>query len=106
MTASEQQLAGVPEEAAVKTTRPAEDSSDEEEEERTWLLGFVEPPLSEHSLLRHRFPSKLGGRPAWLDPVRLPSPEQLTGPDGKEPLSFLLQASGATIYGNQIYVLA
>ncbi|KFM23208.1 Programmed cell death protein 2 [Auxenochlorella protothecoides] len=67
------------------------EDEDVEEEEHEWLLGFVETPLSPESLLRHRFPSKLGGRPAWLDPLRLPSPAQLAGPDEGSPLSFLLQ---------------
>ena len=69
-----------------------DDWSDEEAEEHKWVLGFVEPTVSEHDLLRHRFPSKVGGRPAWLNPVGLPAPEQLVGPDGQTPLSFLLQA--------------
>lgn len=67
------------------------EDEDVEEEVHEWLLGFVETPLSPESLLRHRFPSKLGGRPAWLDPLRLPSPAQLAGPDEGSPLSFLLQ---------------
>eukprot|EP00955_Chlamydomonas_euryale_P097344 365069-Chlamydomonas_euryale.AAC.19 len=28
-----------------------------------WMLGFVEEPEAPTSLLRHRFPSKVGGRP-------------------------------------------
>lgn len=72
---------------------PAAEESDaeEEEEECEYLLGFVEPPRKRADLLRHRFPSKVGGRPAWLDPLHLPSPEQLTCRVTGKPLEFLLQ---------------
>ncbi|KAL6774401.1 hypothetical protein ACKKBG_A24860 [Auxenochlorella protothecoides x Auxenochlorella symbiontica] len=85
------------------------EDEDVEEEEHEWLLGFVEDPLSPESLLRHRFPSKLGGRPAWLDPLRLPSPAQLAGPDEGSPLSFLLQVyapvdSNAAAFHRTVFV--
>lgn len=60
------------------------------------MLGFVEPAEDAADLLRHRFPSKLGGRPAWLDPLRLPSPEQLTCGATGRPLDFLLQVGDNT----------
>ncbi|KDD72138.1 hypothetical protein H632_c3806p0, partial [Helicosporidium sp. ATCC 50920] len=67
------------------------EEEEDEEDECMWVLGFVEQPLKRQSLLRHRFPSKVGGRPAWLDPMQLPSPDQVVSvPDGR-PLSFLLQ---------------
>lgn len=56
-----------------------------------WLLGFCDEPESEHSLLRHHFPSKVGGRPAWLNPLELPSAEQLQCAITRKPLDFLLQ---------------
>lgn len=56
-----------------------------------WLLGFVEPPRKRGDLLRHRFPSKVGGRPAWLDPLHLPTAEQLACSVSGKPLDFLLQ---------------
>eukprot|EP00890_Picochlorum_soloecismus_P003718 jgi/Picsp_1/4347/NSC_01853-R1_programmed cell death 2 len=56
-----------------------------------WLLGFIEPPLKRTDLLRHRFPSKVGGRPAWLDPIHLPTIEMLTCPKTGEIMKFLLQ---------------
>lgn len=95
-----------------------------------WLLGFVEE-AEPAALLRHRFPSKAGGRPvrasflgfdlsssvrmsrlqatptvlplmachtaaqAWLNPVHLPTAEQLTCNITSKPLDFLLQASSA-----------
>lgn len=35
--------------------------------------------------------AQVGGRPAWLDPLHLPSPEQLTCRVTGKPLEFLLQ---------------
>ena len=68
-----------------------QDADSEEEEDIEWLLGFVEPPLDKTDLLRHRFPSKVGGRPAWLDPVHLPSIEDLTCASNGKLVKFLLQ---------------
>ena len=68
------------------------DSDLESEEQVEWLLGFVEPPRKRTDLLRHRFPSKVGGRPAWLDPLHLPTEEHLTCRVTGKPLDFLLQA--------------
>ncbi|EFJ44292.1 programmed cell death protein 2, C terminal [Volvox carteri f. nagariensis] len=78
---------------SVETTRPAQQVPDDEEEpdEISWNLGFVEEPEKPHLLLRHHFPSKVGGRPAWLDPVRLPTREMLTCRASGKPLDFLLQ---------------
>lgn len=59
-----------------------------------WLLGFLEEPKDSCSLLRHRFPSKVGGRPAWLNPLDVPSPAQLSAPDGKA-MQFLCQVRRA-----------
>ena len=69
-----------------------DDGSDAESEEALgWLLGFFEPPRNATDLLRHRFPSKVGGRPAWLDPLHLPPREQLTCGATGRPLQFLVQ---------------
>ena len=73
-----------------------EDDDDEGEEdvfaEEEVSLGFARPPEDPGALLRNRFPSKLGGKPAWLDPVQLPleSDELRCGASG-EPMRFLLQ---------------
>jgi hypothetical protein len=88
--------------------REHESDSDAESMERCeWLLGFVEQPRKRTDLLRHRFPSKLGGRPAWLDPLHLPTEEQLTCRVTGKPLDFLLQvrrlgaaAAAATAYAH------
>lgn len=81
---------------AVMARRDGADSDVESEEGCDWLLGFVEPPRKRADLLRHRFPSKVGGRPAWLDPLHLPTPEQLTCRVSGKPLDFLLQVGSGT----------
>ena len=45
--------------------------------ERKVLLGFPEQAEKEEHLQRHKFPSKLGGLPAWLNPEALPCEHQL-----------------------------
>ncbi|CAG9460289.1 unnamed protein product [Pedinophyceae sp. YPF-701] len=70
--------------------REPDADEDDEVEGLEWMLGFLEDP--EHGpadLLRHRFLSKVGGRPAWLDPCNLPAPLQC-GVSSK-PMDFLLQ---------------
>lgn len=53
-------------------------------------LGFVEE--SEDYLLTNTyFPSKVGGRPAWLDLENLPQPDELKCASCKEPCIFLCQ---------------
>ena len=74
-------------------SRSGDDSEADDEIELEWLLGFVDPPRHACDLLRHRFPSKVGGRPAWLDPVHLPSLDQLTCPDTGRIMQFLIQVS-------------
>ncbi|KAJ6812599.1 programmed cell death protein 2 [Iris pallida] len=69
----------------------ADDDDDEEEEDEGVVLGFVEKPKNPESLLRHFFPSKAGGVPAWLDPVKLPNEKSRTCGICREPLQFLLQ---------------
>ncbi|KAL0224755.1 hypothetical protein RCL1_002667 [Eukaryota sp. TZLM3-RCL] len=44
-----------------------------------------------YKLQRHHFPSKFGGKPAWLIPQNLPSPQSLECPTCFIPMSFLLQ---------------
>ncbi|XP_058082948.1 uncharacterized protein LOC131230939 isoform X2 [Magnolia sinica] len=68
-----------------------DDDEDEAEEDVAVTLGFVEKPKNPQSLLRHLFPSKAGGVPAWLDPVDLPSKKSRNCGFCGEPLQFLLQ---------------
>ena len=84
---------------------------DEDDEDGDMCLGFaVEPPEEPAALLRNHTPSKLGGRPAWLDPVRLPLDSELQCGASGEPLNFLLQvyapleAAGPAAFHRAIYV--
>ncbi|XP_051866929.1 programmed cell death protein 2 [Pristis pectinata] len=52
-------------------------------------LGFVEPAAPAR-LVSSQFPSKVGGRPAWLS-LELPGPERLRCGGCAQPLTFLLQ---------------
>ncbi|KAK9794945.1 hypothetical protein WJX73_007647 [Symbiochloris irregularis] len=65
-------------------------SDDEQDVDEQWMLGFAEP-ADAHDLLRHRFRSKVGGRPAWLNPEQLPSSALLRCSVSGQPLHFLLQ---------------
>eukprot|EP00961_Rhodomonas_salina_P017418 234233-Rhodomonas_salina.1 len=75
----------------------SDDSEIESESDDLWRLGFVQPPEVPEALEARYFPSKVGGRPAWLDPSRLPTADQLkckASPYGEEcgkPLGFLMQ---------------
>lgn len=64
---------------------------DDDEEEEPVILGFLEKPEHEWSLLRQQFPCKAGGVPAWLDPDNLPSGRSCVCDFCGEPLQFLLQ---------------
>ncbi|KAJ0111228.1 hypothetical protein Patl1_00942 [Pistacia atlantica] len=68
-----------------------EDDDEEDEEQEPVTLGFVEKPKNHWSLLRHLFPSKAGGPPAWLVPVNLPSGRSCLCDICGEPLQFVLQ---------------
>jgi pre-rRNA-processing protein TSR4 len=72
---------------------PSADYEDREEddEEPEVVLGFLEKPKCPGLLLRHLFPSKTGGIPAWLDPVNLPSGKSTCCGFCGEPLQFVLQ---------------
>jgi pre-rRNA-processing protein TSR4 len=64
--------------------------SDDDDAGVEWNIGFVEecPPLE---LSRQLFPSKVGGRPAYVNPVDVPTEKQLKCLYTREPLDFLLQ---------------
>ena len=53
-------------------------------------LGFVEK-VEKHHLFSRFFPSKVGGKPAWLDLKCLPKSEDLTCNNCGKPCLFLLQ---------------
>ena len=46
----------------------SDDENQEGYDEHGIDLGFVEKPYHKECLLRHHFPCKLGGKPAWLNP--------------------------------------
>ena len=54
-------------------------------------LGFVEKAECPEELTSSYLPSKVGGKPAWLDPARLPTPEETTCSGCGLPCTFLLQ---------------
>ncbi|KAK9201904.1 hypothetical protein WN944_017113 [Citrus x changshan-huyou] len=68
-----------------------EDDGEDEEEQEPVTLGFLEKPKNRWSLLRHLFPSKAGGPPAWLDPINLPTGRSSLCDMCGEPLQFVLQ---------------
>ncbi|KAH9730607.1 MYND-type domain-containing protein [Citrus sinensis] len=68
-----------------------EDDGEDEEEQKPVTLGFLEKPKNRWSLLRHLFPSKAGGPPAWLDPINLPTGRSCLCDMCGEPLQFVLQ---------------
>ncbi|KAL9430667.1 hypothetical protein AB3S75_025958 [Citrus x aurantiifolia] len=68
-----------------------EDDGEDEEEQEPVTLGFLEKPKNRWSLLRHLFPSKAGGPPAWLDPINLPTGRSCLCDMCGEPLQFVLQ---------------
>ncbi|KAK8588627.1 hypothetical protein V6N12_023054 [Hibiscus sabdariffa] len=67
------------------------DDDEDDEEEEDVILGFVENPEHNWSLLRQQFPSKAGGVLAWLDPDNLPSGMACVCDTCGEPLQFLLR---------------
>lgn len=54
-------------------------------------LGFVEEAESAESLLSYRFPSKVGGRPAWLALNNIPGVESVSCRSCGKPCMLLLQ---------------
>lgn len=68
-----------------------DDDNDDDDEHESVTLGFVEKPKNPRFLLRHFFPSKAGGLPAWLDPINLPAKGSSLCDFCGQPLQFLLQ---------------
>lgn len=61
------------------------------------VLGFLEE-AKQWRLLLPQFPSKVGGRPAWLSQRNLPSPPELECEICRLPMAFLLQVSDLAIF--------
>lgn len=69
-----------------------EDAEEESKDERGVLtLGFVEDVEEERLLRREHFPSKVGGRVAWMDPKRIPDADRMKCPVCGVCMRFLLQ---------------
>lgn len=70
----------------------SEDGEEEEETDASLVgLGFVQQVEQAWKVARHHFPSKVGGTPAWLDPINIPYDAQSTCGICDNPLEFLLQ---------------
>ena len=54
-------------------------------------LGFLEKADCPEELTSPYYPSKVGGKPAWLDPIHLPTPEETACSVCGAPRTFLLQ---------------
>ncbi|BBN05131.1 pre-rRNA-processing protein TSR4 [Marchantia polymorpha subsp. ruderalis] len=71
------------------------DEEDDGEEDEIWggggLKGFVSKPEHPWKLLRQYFPSKAGGAPAWLDPMKVPPAKHGSCGICDKPLQFVLQ---------------
>ncbi|KAG0600346.1 hypothetical protein M758_11G026300 [Ceratodon purpureus] len=67
------------------------DGGDESDEELMVTLGFVQPVEESWKMARQQFPCKVGGTPAWLDPLKLPEGESTQCGICGNPLQFLVQ---------------
>eukprot|EP00736_Rhodelphis_marinus_P007330 Rmarinus@m.3919 len=74
----------------------------------TVLLGFLEEVENSKHLESRFFPSKAGGKPAWLDPARLPDTTSLTCSKCSKQMMFLVQiyspGAGDDQFHRTIYV--
>lgn len=66
-----------------------EDDSDDEELMVT--LGFVQAVEEPWKMARQHFPCKIGGTPAWLDPINIPEGDNTQCGICDNPLGFLMQ---------------
>lgn len=64
-------------------------------EEHPITLGYIGDFKTQRLLHRRYFPSKVGGKPAWLDPINLPRGDSVLVCQGQncaqQPLTFILQ---------------
>lgn len=66
-------------------------------------LGFIEPCEDPDLLLNIHFPSKVGGRPAWLDLENVPQPQDLSCPHCQDQCTFLLQLYASLEHDNAFH---
>ena len=78
---------------------PIDDDKYDEDEEEDYedgigtgvTIAYAEPIEDERYYFRSFLPSKVGGKPAWLNPRNIPKPEELQCAQCQDPLKFLLQ---------------
>ena len=58
------------------------------------VLGFLEENKFDWELHRAAIPNKFGGKPAWLNPRKVPSKNELACPSCGKVCTFLLQFDG------------
>jgi pre-rRNA-processing protein TSR4 len=63
----------------------------ESDDELMVTLGFAQPVEQPWKMSRQQFPCKIGGAPAWLDPVKIPEGENTQCGICGNPLQFLVQ---------------
>eukprot|EP00741_Cyanophora_paradoxa_P017275 tig00020961_g16685.t1 len=73
--------------------RASDDEGEEEEAPRQGpaQIAYAIEPRSLHLLKRKFFPSKVGGKPAWLSPIGVPGRDALRCGSCQKPLTFLMQ---------------
>lgn len=81
----------------------SEEAGEDENEESLVTLGFVQPVQEEWKVARQHFPSKVGGTPAWLDPIHLPEGDDTRCGICNKPLGFLMQVYAAIGAGDPAY---
>ncbi len=76
----------------LEPTNSAEEEEEEEEKQGTGVVvAFAEEVEDDRYLFRSFFPSKIGGKPAWLNPQNIPKEKDLRCENCKKTLHFLLQ---------------
>ena len=82
----------------------SEEAGEEDESEESMVtLGFVQPIQEKWRVARQHFPSKVGGTPAWLDPINLPGGDNTQCGICNKPLVFLMQVYAPIGAGDPAY---
>ena len=77
-----------------ETSSSSEDDDEDDEDDLEWDLGFLETKEDKNSLHAIYFPSKVGGKPEWLDPSVSPK-QMVEANETKREMDFLLQIYAA-----------
>ena len=81
-------------EDALSSSSSSSDDEDDECDDLEWDLGFLEEQKDKTSLHAIYFPSKVGGKPEWLDPSVNPK-QMVEANETKRRMDFLLQIYAA-----------